>query len=329
MMHAVQVHAPGGPEALQYERVARPELGAGEVLVQVHAIVLNPPDWYVREGMTVLPPEMRPVLKFPLILGSDISGVVEAVADDVDQFVPGDEVFGMVRFPDEMADAYAEFVAAPATDLARKPAGIDHVHAAASAMAGLTAWQFLIERGHDVVPPFQPELHHPVPLHAGTRVLVNGAAGGVGHIALQLAKWKGADVTAVASGSHGDFLRELGADEVVDYTVASPEGEYDLVLDSVGGPSTGRFLPLTKRGGALFPVFFGPIDPEQAAERDVYFSSTQVRANGAQLGELAELIDQGIVKIAIDSTFRLEDAVAAHERAAQGHIRGKIVLTVA
>jgi NADPH:quinone reductase-like Zn-dependent oxidoreductase len=331
MMHAVQVHGPGGPEVLRYEQVSRPEPQAGEVLVRVHAIGLNPPDWYLRDGMTILPPEWRPVLAYPLILGSDISGVVEAVAPDVTAFARGDEVFGMIRFPDAPANAYAEFVAAPATDLAHKPASIDHVHAAAAPMAGLTAWQFLIERGHETVPPFQAELHHPMPLHEGTRIMINGAAGGVGHLAVQLAKWKGAHVVAVASGAHRGFLEQLGADEVLDYTATLPEDsgeEFDLVLDSVGGADTGRFLANVKRGGALFPVFFGPVEPAQAAAKEVYVSSTQVRASGAQLAELAELLDTRIVRIAIDSTYPLAEAQLAHERAAQGHLEGKIVLTV-
>ncbi|MDT0347853.1 zinc-binding dehydrogenase, partial [Streptomyces litchfieldiae] len=143
---------------------------------------------------------------------------VEAVADDVTGFSPGGEVFGMLRFPGFDGAAYAEYVVAPASDLAPKPAGIDHVHAAGAPMAGLTAWQYLVEVGHDHPSPFQAARHRPVALGTGTRVLVNGAAGGVGHFAVQLAKWKGAHVTAVATGGHEPFLRDLGADEVIDYT---------------------------------------------------------------------------------------------------------------
>lgn len=331
-MHAIRVHTPGGPEVLSYDTIARPVPADGEVLVRVHAVGVNPPDWYLRDGMKILPPELRPPLTFPLIPGSDISGVVEAVADDVTAFEPGDEVFGLIRFPDGLAEAYAEYVTAPVGDLALKPSGIDHVHAAALPMAGLTAWQFIVERGHDTVPPFQAELHRPVPLGEGVRVMVNGAAGGVGHLALQLATWKGAHVVAVASGGHADFLREIGADEVIDYTVTPPEesGEtFDLVLDTVGGPHTSRFLRNVRPGGALFPVFFGPVDPAQAAAADVTVSSTQVRANGAQLAELGALVERGLVVVAIDSTFSLADARLAHERAALGHIQGKIVLDVA
>ncbi|MFS0600167.1 NADP-dependent oxidoreductase [Peribacillus frigoritolerans] len=330
-MKAIRLHEFGGPEVLRYEEAPLPELKPGEVLVRVHAVGINPPDWYLREGYKDLPPEWQPAVSFPFILGSDMSGVVEAVATDVQGFSIGDEVFGMVRFPSmgESA-AYAEYVAAPASDLALKPAGIDHVHAAGAPMAGLTGWQFLIELGHNEANPFQPESHRPLPLN-GKTVLVNGAAGGVGHLAVQLAKWKGAHVIAVASGKHESFLRELGADEFIDYTKSPPEDiahDVDLVLDTLGGPTTGRFLRTLKRGGALFPVFIGFSDPEEAAKLGVTVSMTQVRSNGPQLAELGRLLDAGTVRVAIDSTFPLADARKAHERAARGHIQGKIVLTV-
>jgi NADPH:quinone reductase-like Zn-dependent oxidoreductase len=330
-MKAIRQHEFGGPEVLRHEEAPLPELKPGEVLVRVHAVGINPPDWYLREGYKDLPPEWQPAVSFPLILGSDMSGVVEAVATDVQGFSIGDEVFGMVRFPSmgESA-AYAEYVTAPASDLALKPAGIDHVHAAGAPMAGLTGWQFLIELGHNEANPFQPESHRPLPLN-GKTVLVNGAAGGVGHLAVQLAKWKGAHVIAVASGKHESFLRELGADEFIDYTKSPPEDiaqDVDLVLDTLGGPTTGRFLRTLKRGGALFPVFIGFSDAEEAAKLGVTVSMTQVRSNGPQLVELGRLLDAGTVRVAIDSTFPLANARKAHERAARGHIQGKIVLTV-
>ncbi|MBY0089308.1 NADP-dependent oxidoreductase [Priestia aryabhattai] len=330
-MKAIRQHEFGGPEVLRYEEAPLPELKPGEVLVRVHAVGINPPDWYLREGYKDLPPEWQPAVSFPFILGSDMSGVVEAVATDVQGFSIGDEVFGMVRFPSmgESA-AYAEYVTAPALDLALKPAGIDHVHAAGAPMAGLTGWQFLIELGHNEANPFQPESHRPLPLN-GKTVLVNGAAGGVGHLAVQLAKWKGAHVIAVASGKHESFLRELGADEFIDYTKSPPEDiahDVDLVLDTLGGSTTGRFLRTLKRGGALFPVFIGFSDAEEAAKLGVTVSMTQVRSNGPQLVELGRLLDTGTVRVAIDSTFPLADARKAHERAARGHIQGKIVLTV-
>ncbi|WP_025424381.1 NADP-dependent oxidoreductase [Sodalis praecaptivus] len=331
-MKAVRLHAYGGPDVLRYEEAPLPGLKPGEIRVRVHAVGINPPDWYLREGYKTLPPEWRPSIPLPAIPGSDISGIIEAIAPDVRDFTVGDEVFGMIRFPSygESA-AYAEYVAAPASDLARKPAGIDHVHAAAAPMALLTAWQFLVELGHNQPNPLQAQVHQPVALD-GKTVLVNGAAGGVGHFAVQIAKWKGAHVIAVASGAHAAFLREIGADQVIDYTQVAPEEivqDVDVVLDTLGGPTTGRFLRTLKRGGVLFPVFpLGFSGADEAARRGITVSATQVRSSGAQLALLGERLAAGTLRVAIDSMFALADARKAHERAARGHIQGKIVLTV-
>jgi len=331
-MKAVRIHAFGGPEVLQYEDAPKPVPKPGEVLVRVHAIGINPPDWYLRDGYRALPPEWRPQVDFPLILGTDISGVVEAVADDVEGFSVGDEVYSMVRFFSiGESKAYAEYVSVPATELARKPAGIDHIHAAAAPMSLLTAWQFMVDVGHSEPNPLQSGPHHPVPLE-GKNVLVNGAAGGVGHFAVQVAKLKGARVKAVASGKHEAVLRDLGADEFIDYTQTPPEDvthDLDLVVDAVGGPTTGRFLRTLKRGGALFPVYpLGFSDAEEAEKRGITVSTTQVRSSGAQLTALARYLDDGTIRALIDSTYPLAEARHAHERAAKGHIQGKIVLTV-
>lgn len=263
-----------------------------------------------------------------------MSGVIESVADDVKNFTVGDEVYSMIRFPEGVfgdSRAYAEYVSVPASQIALKPTGIDHVHAAAAPMSLLTAWQFMIEQGHDVPNPLQSNPHEPVPLE-GKKVLINGAAGGVGHFAVQLAKWKGAYVIAVASGRHEAFLDNLGADEFIDYTKTAPEDivhDVDLVIDSIGGPTTSRFLCTLKRGGALFPIFgLGFSGGEEAGKLGVTVSTTQVRSSGKQLGEISSLLDNGTLRIAVDSTFLLADAQKAHERAAQGNIQGKIVLTV-
>jgi NADPH:quinone reductase-like Zn-dependent oxidoreductase len=334
MMKAVRLHEFGGPEVLRYEGAPIPELTPGEVLVRVHAVSINPPDWYLREGYKMLPPEWQPKVAFPVILGTDISGVLEAVADDVTGFSSGDEVYSMVRFPSGLAGgskAYAEYVSVPASEVALKPRGIDHAHAAGAPMSLLTAWQYMIELGHNEPNPLQPNRHEPVPLE-GKTVLVNGAAGGVGHFAVQLAKWKGARVIAVASGKNEAFLRGLGADEFIDYTKTTPEDvvrDIDLVIDAVGGPTTARFFSTLRRGGALFPIF--PLGFSGAAEAEnlgVTVSATQVRSNGLQLAELGRLLDVGTVRVAIDSTYPLSDARKAHEQAALGHIQGKLVLTV-
>lgn len=333
-MKAVRMHAFGGPDVLVYEDAPKPHLGQGEVLVRVHAVGLNPPDWYLRDGYKMLTPEWRPRVSFPVVPGTDISGVVAAVADDVAGFAIGDEVFSMVRFPAGLAGesrAYAEYVSVPASELALKPSRIDHLHAAAAPMSLLTAWQFLIDIGHDELNPLQPNRHVPVPLE-GKTVLVNGAAGGVGHLVVQLAKWRGARVIAVASGGNEAFLREIGADDYIDYRKTAPEDvvrDADLVVDAVGGPTTSRFLRVLKRGGALFPIFpLGFADGEEAARLGVSVSTTQVRSNGAQLAEIAPLLDNGTIKMEIESIYKLADAREAHVRAGRGHIRGKIVLTV-
>ena len=334
MMKAVRLHAFGGPEVLIHEDAPRPACKPGELLVRVAAVGLNPPDWYLREGYKMLPPEWRPQVSFPIIPGTDISGVVEAIGDDVAGFAPGDEVYAMVRFPEGAAgesSAYAQYVSVPASHAARKPACISHLHAAAAPMSLLTAWQFLVDLGHDAPNPLQPHPHRTVPL-AGKHVLVNGAAGGVGHFAVQVAKHQGARVIAVASGRHEALLRELGADDFIDYTKTPPEAvasDLDLVVDALGGASSGRFLRTLKRGGALFPIFpLGFADSEEAERLGVTVSATQVRSSGAQLAQLSRLLDDGTIRIVLDSVFPLADARKAHERAAQGHLQGKIVLEV-
>jgi len=332
-MKVIQLHEFGGPEVLQYEEAPIPELKPGEVLIRVQAVGINPPDWYLRDGFTMLPAEWQPKVAFPVVLGTDISGVVEMVADDVKNFSVGDAVYSMVRFPSGLAGdskAYAEYVSVPASEVALKPTGIDHVHAAGAPMSLLTAWQFMIELGHDEPNPLQPNMHEPMPLE-GKTVLINGAAGGVGHFAVQLAKWKGARVIAIGSGKHEALLRDLGADEFINYKTTTPEDvvrDVDLVVDSVGGPTTGRFLRTLKRGGALFPVFsLGFSGAEEAEKLGVTVSATQVRSSGSQLKEVGRLLDSATVRVAIDSTFLLSDAVKA-QRAARGHVQGKIVLTV-
>jgi NADPH2:quinone reductase len=334
-MKAARLHAFGGPEVLVHEDAPRPVAAPGEVLVRVQAASLNPPDLYLRDGYRALPPEWRPDPVFPLILGTDISGTVAAVADDVTGWDVGNEVYAMVRFPKDLmtgSGAYADYVSVPASELALKPAGIDHAHAAAAPMSLLTAWQFLIELGHDASNPFQSFAHRPVPLD-GRTVVVNGAGGGVGHLAVQLARWQGARVIAVASGKHETLMRDLGVDRFIDYTRAAAEDvvrDADLVLDAVGGKHIERFLRTLKRGGALFLVnplgFAGHAEAERLG---IAVSTTQVRSSGAQLAQAGRLLADGTIRVVVDSRYPLAEAARAHERAAQGSIQGKIVLTVA
>ncbi|GAA3556716.1 NADP-dependent oxidoreductase [Nonomuraea rosea] len=319
-MNAVRVHAFGGPGVLTHERVARPEPGPGEVLIRVHAACLNPPDWYARTAFANIPDDLRPTIPLPFTPGSDASGVVAALGEGVTEWQEGDEVFGLIRFPATPGDggkAYAEYTTAPAGQLARKPASVDHVHAAAVPMAGLTAYQYLFDH---------------IRLQPGSRVLVNGAAGGVGHFAVQLAKDAGAYVIGVASGRHEAFLKGLGADEFVDYTAVAAEDvvrDVDCLIDTVGGPRGHRFLPVLRDGGTLSPVFFGDYRLEEAAGRGIVHRSGQVHSDGRQMTELARLLGEGRLRAGIDSVFPLSEAAAAHERAERGHIQGKIVLRVA
>lgn len=319
MMKAVRVHEQGGPEVLRYEEVPAPRAGLGEVLVRVHAACLNPPDWYARSGYPGIPEDVRPKVDLPYIPGSDVSGVVVEVGPAAGGWEVGDEVFGLVRFPwgGDGGRAYAEYTTAPPYHLARKPENLSHVEAAGVPMAGLTAYQFLFDH---------------IGLGEGRTVLVNGAAGGVGHFAVQLAKTKGAHVIAVASGRHEEFLRDLGADEFHDYTrtdVTEKVRDVDHLVDNVGGPHGHRFLPVLKPGGTISPVFLGDYHAERAAELGISFRPGQVHSDGRQMGELAALLEQGALRVGIDGVFPLAEAAKAHERAERGHIQGKIILDVA
>ncbi|MHC8406856.1 NADP-dependent oxidoreductase [Pseudomonas sp. TMB3-21] len=334
MMKAVQLHEFGGSEVLRYEDASRPIAQRGEVLVRVRAASLNPPDFYLRDGYRALPPEWWPNPTFPLILGTDVSGEVVAVGDGTGSFSVGDEVYAMVRFPRDLmtgSGAYAEYICIHETELALKPSGINHVQAAGAPMSLLTAWQFLIDLGHDEPNPFQSFRHAPVPLR-GKTVLVNGAGGGVGHLAVQVAKWKGARVIAVASGKHESLLRDLGAESFIDYKKTAVEDvakDVDLVIDAVGGANMERFLNVIKPGGALFLVNpMGFCGHKEATDLGITVSSTQVRSNGPQLAEAGRLLDDGTVRVVIDSTFALAQASDAHHRASQSSIQGKIVLIV-
>lgn len=333
-MKAVRLHAFGGPDVLCYEDAPMPMVNAGEVLVKIHAAGINPPDLYLRDGYRTLPPEWQPNPTFPLIPGTDISGVIATLGEGVTAFKAGDEVFAMVNFPDDLtkgSGAYAEYICVPAAQLAHKPQKLGYVEAAGAPMSLLTAWQFLINTGHDAPNPFQSFKHSPVALE-GKTVMINGAAGGVGHLVVQIAKWKGAHVIAVASGRHKAFLQELGADEFIDYRLTAAESvsqKVDLVIDAVGGANMERFLKVIKPGGALYLVNpLGFVGHTIATELGITVTSTQVRSSGRQLCKAAHLLENGTLRIMLDSTFPLAHASLAHERASQGSIQGKIVLVI-
>ncbi len=308
-MRAVRIHAYGGPEVLVYEDVARPEAAAGEVLIRVHAAGVNPADWKTRSGPA------RPGAMLPMILGWDVSGAVEALGHEVTEFHEGDAVYGMIRFPQAGA-TYAEYVAAPVAHLAHKPATIDHIHAAAVPLAGLTAWQALFEKAH---------------LTAGQTVLILGAAGGVGHLAVQLAKSQGAYVLGTASTRNIEFLHRIGVDQAIDYTTTPLETvvhNVDVVFDTVGGEARERSLRVIKPGGTLVSIVFGRPSAEQTAA-GVNVQGMLVQPNAAQLVQIARLIDAGKVHNTVDTVLPLANARKAHELSETHRTRGKIVLRVA
>ncbi len=314
-MKAVRMHAYGGPEVLRYEDAPKPSPGPGEVLVRVHATGINPVDWKIREGhMAKAYP--RPL---PLILGWDLSGVVEELGDGVTEFAVGDEIFSR---PDSSRDgAYAEYIVIRAREVARKPATLDHVHAAAVPLAALTAWQALF----DAVSPYTG-----AGLAAGQTVLIHAAAGGVGTFAVQLAKWKGARVIGTGSAGNAEFLRELGVDTFIDYTTTRFEDvarDVDVVFDTVGGETQARSWQVLRKGGVLVSIVGAPA-ADKAKEQGVRAGGVVIQPNARQLTEIAKLIDAGKVKPILAKVMPLSQAREAHELSQTGHTRGKIVLKV-
>jgi NADPH:quinone reductase-like Zn-dependent oxidoreductase len=316
VMRAVTVREFGGPEVLTVEEVARPEPLPTEVRVRVHAAGVNPVDWKTREGKG-----MAGLQTFPLILGWDVSGVVEEVGFGVTTLAPGDEVYGMPWFP-RAAGGYAEYVTAPARQWARKPSTLDHVHAAAVPLAALTAWQTLVDTAH---------------VQAGQRVLITAAAGGVGHFAVQFARHLGAHVIGTAGVARHPWLKELGADETIDYTTTRFEdaaADVDVVIDMVGDAhdqTSTRSLKVLRPGGLLAAVPAG-VSPELAAAAEtagVRVTPFLVEPDSAALTTIAGLIDAGEVIVEVEETFPIEQAGAAHARGEAGRTRGKLVLTIA
>jgi len=308
-MKTVRIYGYGGPEVLTYENAPRPYPVDKEVLVRVHAAGINPVDWKIREG------HLKEMLHhtLPLVLGWDVSGVVESLGSAVTRFKVGDEVFSR---PDISRDgAYAEFIIIVESELALKPHSIDHIHAAAMPLAGLTAWQSLFDAGG---------------LAAGQRVLIHAAAGGVGSLAVQLAKWKGAWVIGTASGRNHDFLRKLGVDQPVDYeTVRFEEAvqPVDVVFDTMGGEVQARSWKVLKRGGILVSIA-SPPSAESAAANGVRQAFVFTQPNAAQLAEIAKLVDAEKLKAIVETVLPLSDATRGQELSERGHTRGKIVLRV-
>ena len=309
-MKAIRLHARGGPEQLIFEDAPKPLLKQGDALVRVCAtgITRTEQTW----DQTYQNADGSP--RIPTIPGHEFSGVIESVPPGIRDFGPGDSVYGLADFPRN--GAAAEYVAVRVSNLALKPRSIDHVHSAAATLSGLTAWQALFTHAG---------------LERGQKILICGAAGGVGTFAVQLAHWKGAHVITTSSGANLDFLRGLGADQTIDYT-RQPRFEeqlrdIDVVLDAVGADTVQRSWSVLRSGGSMISIT-KPIPEQDFREHNARGLFFIVEPNRDQLEEMAKLIDDGSLKTFVASIFPLASARQAFELGLQGHTRGKIVLEV-
>ncbi|MFL5652899.1 MAG: NADP-dependent oxidoreductase [Ktedonobacteraceae bacterium] len=306
-MRVIHIHSYGGPEQLKLEEKPRPEPQAGEVLLRVHAAGVNPLDWKIRQGLMK---DFMPVT-FPYTPGIEVAGVVEDVGPGVTAFEIGQAVFGQ-----SARGAYAEYITVSVESLALKPETLRFAEAAAVPVGTTAAWRALFEHGG---------------LQAGQRVLIQGAAGGVGLFAVQFAKWKGAQVIGTASTANLDFVRGLGADTVVDYTTTPVESvvqDVDLVLDGVGSATLSSSLAVLKPGGTLISLA-GPPPQEQAKALGVRATMIRSQPSRELLQTFTRLIDEGHIKVTAGKTFPLSEVQQAHEYGQSGHGRGRIVLQIA
>ncbi len=314
-MKAIQQYQYGDVDTLVYEDVAKPTPDNNEVLLKIHAAGVNPIDWKTRQGKGIAATLTDP---FPLILGWDVSGVVEQVGTDVSKFEVGNEVYGMISFP-ALGKAYAEYTTALAEHLAHKPEQLSHVEAAAMPLAALTAWQALFDNAN---------------LSQGQTVLIHAAAGGVGHFAVQIAKWRGARVIATASLRNKKFLEELGVDQFIDYNAVNftnVVNGVDVVFDTVGGAVMEQSLSVLKPQGVLVTILAQELPAyilQKASELGVQAKGMLVQPNADQLVQLSKLVSEGHIKPTVQSVLPLSQAKQAHKLSEQGHVRGKVVLQV-
>jgi NADPH:quinone reductase-like Zn-dependent oxidoreductase len=308
-MKAVRVHGRGGPDQLVYEEAPKPRTGPGEVLVQVAAtaIITTELNWDLTYQTGAGAPRLLP------ILGHDLSGIVAEIGLGVTEFAPGDSVYGLTAFGRDGAEA--EYTIALPEELAPQPITLEATQSAAVPLAALTAWQALFTHAG---------------LSSGQTVLIHGAAGGVGTFAVQFAHWAGARVITTASARNANFLRDLGADEFIDYSSTRFENvahDVDVVFDTVGGDTLERSWSVVKPGGMVVSVVSPP--PTQQTSRDgARFVWFVVEPSGEQLRQISALIDTGHVHPIIAAVYPLAEARRAFEDGAKGHARGKIVLAV-
>ena len=305
-MKAIRIHSYGTSEQMKLEETPRPTIRGNEALVKIRAAGVNPVDWKIREGY------LKEVVRasFPLTLGQDFAGDVVQIGKEVGNFKTGDKVFGFAT------GAYAEFATIPAKDLTRMPITTDYPTAASLPTAGLTAYQVIF----DVVKAAK-----------GLQILIHGAAGGVGSIAVQLAKSKGARIVATASGQDAPYLKSLGAEEVIDYRSERFEQhlrDLDAVVDLIGGDTLARSYQILKSGGIIVSTVAAP-DPAELGKRQLRGQQFLMRRDAAQLADLANMVDLGVVKPKLSQVLPLSEAPKAHELSQKGKAKGKIVLRVA
>jgi len=306
-MHAIRIHKFGGPEVLEDDVLPVPEPKGREILVRVAAASVNPVDYKTREGKFAKAPDDA----LPITLGRDLSGIVEALGPQARDIGEGEAVFALLDYD---RGAYAQHVVLKPGEWARKPANVSHIEAAAVPLAALTAWQGMVDHGG---------------LKGGQRVLIHGGAGGVGHFAIQIAKAKGAWVATTCAKEDFDFVRQLGADQPIDYKMEKFEdrlADIDLVYDLIGGDVQERSFTVLKRGGALISTLQEP-DKAKALYKNVVIAHYMAKPNADELNEIAALIEAGKIRPVVASTYTLSDAAKAEQALANGHVRGKIVLT--
>lgn len=304
-MKAIRIHEFGGPEVLKYEDVNEPQPGPGEIRIKIIAAGVNPIDWKIRRGLIGEVP-------LPMIVGLDVAGIVDAVGQGDVLFQPGEEVFAKVSIGQ---GGYTEYTVARSKEVARKPKSIGFIESAAIPTAGLAAWQSIFDIAG---------------LEKGQSVLIHGAAGGVGTFAVQFAKWKGAYVIGTASEKNAEFLKSIGADEVIDYKNQRFEdlvSNVDVVLDTVGGDTFERSWSVLKPGGFLVTTV-ASIPEGEPKKRGVRAKRVMTQSDGKELAQIAAIIDEQKIKPVVTNVFPLADARKAHEMSETLHTRGKIVLRV-
>ncbi len=313
-MKAINIAEAGGTEVLHYTDVAVPEINSNEVLVAIKAISINPVDAKTRAGKGVFG---RFKDQLPIIIGWDIAGTVVKVGSEVSKFNVGDDVFGMVNFPGQ-GQAYAEYIAAPQNHLALKPKNISFEQAAASTLAALTAWQAFTKQAT---------------ITKGQRVLIHAAAGGVGHFAVQIARYLGAYVIGTASAANRAFVLNLGADEHIDYKSTKLEEathDIDLVLETIGGENIDASLKVVKQGGTLISIPSGLSETvtEKAKAKGVNGFFFLVQSNGDDMEQIAQLLEAGIIRPFVSKVYDFSEMAAAHLQQETGSTRGKLVVTI-